>query len=385
MQIETPFYFYDLDLLRETLAEVRSISAENNFSVHYAFKANSNDRILGIIRDFHLGADCVSGNEVLKAVEMGFNPNEIVFAGVGKSDREIETALKVNIFGFNCESAQELEVINHLASNNGVVANVSLRINPNVDAKTHRNITTGLEENKFGIDTRDLSGVLSKIQTLDCLSLIGLHFHIGSQVTDLSRYRELCSKVNEINKLFIDKGLKLEHVNVGGGLGINYDNPTSLLVPDFKSYFDIFKHNLELQSEQKVHFELGRAIVGQCSLLVTKVLYEKIGRNRRFLILDAGMTELMRPALYQAYHHIENISSEVRELYKYDVVGPICETTDVFARGIMLPKSSRGDYLVIYSTGAYGEVLKNRYNLRDEVGAVYSDDLRENRVYKPLK
>lgn len=374
-QIETPFYFYDLDLLKETLRNVNVLSTKYNFSVHYAIKANSNDRILEVIKDANLGADCVSGNEVLKSIEIGFKQSEIVFAGVGKSDKEIVTALKANIFGFNCESLQELEVINELAGKCNKKANVSLRINPNVDAKTHKNITTGLAENKFGINVWELPDVLERIENQHNLALIGLHFHIGSQVTDLSRYKELCNKVNEINQLFIGKGLTLKHINVGGGLGINYEDPRNYLVPDFESYFEIFNKNLNLQAGQQVHFELGRAIVGQCGLLVTKVLYEKIGKARRFLILDAGMTELMRPALYQAHHHIENISSKVSDKFEYDVVGPICETTDAFARGFALPKSSRGDHLILYSAGAYGEVLKNRYNLRDEVGAVYSDDL----------
>ncbi len=376
-QIETPFYCYDLSLLRETLNEVKTLSVKYEFLVHYAIKANYKDRILGIIRDANLGADCVSGNEVLKSIEIGFKPSEIVFAGVGKSDKEIDIALNANISGFNCESLQELLIINELAGKCKKKANVSLRINPNVDAKTHKNITTGLEENKFGINVWELSDVLEKLDSLHNLSLIGLHFHIGSQVTDLTRYKELCTKVNEINRLFIDKGLTLNHINVGGGLGINYMDPPNYLIPDFKSYFEVFNKNLQLQSEQQVHFELGRAIVGQCGLLVTKVLYEKIGKARRFLILDAGMTELMRPALYQAHHHIENISSKVSEKFEYDVVGPICETTDAFARGFTLPKSSRGDHLILYSAGAYGEVLKNRYNLRDEVGAIYSDDIME--------
>ena len=375
LQIETPFYFYDLSLLKDTLHEVSRLSTSYEYAVHYAVKANSNDRILEIIKDYGLGADCVSGNEVIKSLEAGFDPADVVFAGVGKSDKEIRTGLEAEIFGFNCESIQELEVTNELAAGMNKVANVSLRINPNVDAGTHKNITTGLDENKFGINRWELNEVFDKLKTLNNVSLIGIHFHIGSQVSDLSRYRDLATKVNEINHWFVEKGAQPAHVNLGGGLGINYEQPMACPIPDFKSYFEIFKNNLQLQPGQHVHFELGRTIVGQCGLLISKVLYEKKGNKRHFLILDAGMTELMRPALYQAYHHIENLSSKSNELITYDVVGPICETTDAFARGIQLPTSHRGDYMALYSTGAYGEVLKNRYNLRDEVRAVYSDEL----------
>jgi diaminopimelate decarboxylase len=374
-QLETPFYYYDLQLLKSTIKQVCTESAKHNYYVHYAIKANCNDRILEIIKDSGLGADCVSGNEVVKAIEMGFAPEEIVFAGVGKSDKEINSALQEKIFGFNCESQQELEVIDGLAASKNMVANVSLRINPNVDAGTHHNITTGLEENKFGINLWELEEVIDKIRSAKNLKLIGLHFHIGSQITDLNRYTHLCQKVNEINRLFIDKGLQLEHINMGGGLGINYEKPLSNLISDFGAYFQIFKNNLALKSNQKVHFELGRAIVGQCGTLISRVLYEKVGRKRHFLILDAGMTELMRPALYQAHHYIENLDARGQEEFIYDVVGPICETTDAFARDLTLPKSKRGDLIAIYSAGAYGEVLKSRYNLRDEIRAVYSDEL----------
>ena len=373
--IDTPFYYYDLGVFRSTLDRVKELSNRFDYHIHYAVKANSNDRILQIVKEYGFGADCVSGNEVTKSVELGFAQESIVFAGVGKTDREIITALNADIFGFNCESFQELEVIEQLAGNLGKTANVSLRINPNVDAKTHKNITTGLEENKFGINLWELDDVLHFLEQASNIKLIGLHFHIGSQVTDLSRYEELAIKANELNKLMEDKNLRLAHINLGGGLGINYSDPLNNMIPDFEAYFNIFKKNLSLRPDQTVHFELGRALVGQCGVLVTKVLYEKTGKKRHFLILDAGMTELMRPALYQATHYMENLSANSQPIETYDVVGPICETTDAFARDLSLPKSKRGDMMAIYSTGAYGEVLKNQYNLRGEVAVVYSDDL----------
>jgi diaminopimelate decarboxylase len=377
-ELETPFYYYDVDLLKRTLEVLIKESSKRNYQIHYAMKANSNDRILKIISDTGLGADCVSGNEITKAVSTGFRNDDIVFAGVGKSDKEIRTALVNDIACFNVESFQELEVINSIASSLDKVAPVSIRINPNVDANTHHFITTGLEENKFGINSREMSQVIEKISSLKNLDFIGLHFHIGSQITDLNVYKELCTRVNEIQKWFDGHNLKLINLNVGGGLGINYEDPDSELIPDFNSYFSIFEKFLEIRPNQEVHFEIGRAIVGQCGSLISRVLYIKEGINTKFVILDAGMTELIRPALYQSYHKIENISnSEIlnpkSEILRYDVVGPICESSDTFAKFILLPKTNRGDLIAIRSTGAYGEVMASEYNLREKVRAHYSD------------
>ena len=374
-KLETPFYYYDLDLLRKTLESITEESSKRNYTIHYALKANSNDRILKLISGFGLGADCVSGNEITKAVETGFNNDEIVFAGVGKSDKEIRTALEYDISCFNVESKQELEVINSISASFNKTANVALRINPNIDANTHHYITTGLEENKFGINTRELSGILESISSLKNIELIGLHFHIGSQVNDLNIYKSLCIRINEIQKWFDEHNFNFNYLNVGGGLGINYENPDEELIPDFKSFFDVFQKFLEPRPEQKIHFEIGRAIVGQCGTLISKVLYIKEGVNTNFVIIDAGMTELIRPALYQAYHKIENLTSREKEK-RYDVVGPICESADTFAKFIILPETKRGDLIAIRSTGAYGEVMSSGYNLRTSVNAYYSDSIK---------
>jgi len=373
--IPTPFYYYDLNLLQQTIETVGRLATANQYEIHYAIKANFNDRILQIIREAGFGADCVSANEISVAADNGFPREKIVFAGVGKSDSEIERALSYSIFGFNCESAQELQAINSIALKNNVKANVSIRVNPNVDAKTHKHITTGLEENKFGINLTDLDAVLEIIKISDGIVFKGLHFHIGSQVTDLSRFVELSARINTITSLFEQKGMNVEHINAGGGLGIDYQNPIKNCIPDFAGYFSAFKDNLHLRPSQHLHFELGRSIVGQCGVLVSRVLYEKSGSKRTFLILDAGMSELMRPALYQAFHLIGNVSSESDETAEYDVVGPICETTDSFGQNVSLPISKRGDLFAIYSTGAYGQVLSNRYNLRDEAATIYSDQI----------
>lgn len=367
---ETPFYYYDLDVLGKTLEAIKK-AAPAEYHIHYALKANAHPTLLQHILQAGLGADCVSGNEVKRAVETGFSNDKIVFAGVGKSDKEINYALDNSIFCFNVESVPELQVIDQLAKAKGKRASIALRINPNVDAYTHKYITTGLEENKFGINPYEFDSVVEEIKKLSNIDFIGLHFHIGSQINDLTPFKNLCSRVNEINKWFIQKGFILPHINVGGGFGIDYKNPDKNSIVDFESYFNVFKQFLGLMPQQQVHFELGRAIIGQCGSLISRVLYVKHGINTNFAILDAGMTELIRPALYQAYHKIENITApEFKNTLKYDVVGPICESSDCFGKAIELPETQRGDLIAIRSAGAYGEVMSSQYNLRDKPTAV---------------
>ncbi len=367
----TPFYYYDLELLEDTLKAVNSASNPYGYHIHYALKANSNHEILSLIQSYGLGADCVSGNEVKRAVETNFSSDKIVFAGVGKTDEEINIALDNDIFCFNCESIPELEVINELAQQKGKIAQIALRINPNVNANTHHYITTGLEENKFGINRWEFDAILETLTRLDHINLIGLHFHIGSQITDLSTFKGLCLRVNEIQEWFYEHKIIVDHINVGGGLGIDYENPEKNPIPDFERFFKIFDDFLVLRPNQELHFELGRSITAQCGTLISKVLYVKNGVNTDFAIIDAGMTELLRPALYQATHKIENLTSQSEELKRYDVVGPICESSDCFAKSLMLPKSKRGDLMAIHSAGAYGEVMASQYNLRDMVKAIY--------------
>jgi len=367
----TPFYYYNLELLKHTLNTVNEMASLYNYHIHYAFKANTNTQILALINAYGLGADCVSGNEVKKAVECGYSPKKIVFAGVGKTDEEINVALDNNIFCFNCESIPELEVIDQLAAAKNKIAPIALRINPNVAANTHAYITTGLEENKFGINIWELEDVLVALANMQNINLIGLHFHIGSQITDLKDYKGLCLRVNEIQQWFYERQIIVDHINVGGGLGIDYENPNQNPIPDFKAFFKLFNDFIELRPQQELHFELGRSIVGQCGTLISKVLYIKNGVNTDFAIIDAGMTELIRPALYQAKHSIENLSSNSEQEQRYDVVGPICESSDCFAKALTLPTTVRGDLIAIKSCGAYGEVMASQYNLRDLVKAVY--------------
>lgn len=385
--IPTPFYYYDVEVLKQTLDLLKKESDKYGFIVHYATKANANNKILDIIRSYGLGADCVSGNEIKKAIECKFNPNHIVFAGVGKSDAEINIALDHSIFCFNCESLQEMEVINELAKAKGTIASIALRINPNVNANTHKYITTGLEENKFGINLWELDNVVAALKELKNLKLIGLHFHIGSQITDIGSFKTLCIRVNEIQSWFVSHKITIENINVGGGWGVDYHEPDKNRYLDFAAYFKLYNDFLELRPGQKVHFELGRAVVAQCGTLISRVLYIKKGVNTNFAILDAGMTELMRPALYQAYHKIENISRSEQpnsnvtlsgvegHHLKYDVVGPICESSDCFGKAVNLPETFRGDIIALRTAGAYGEVMSSAYNLRDRVKSYYSDEI----------
>ena len=363
-ELETPFYYYDVNVLRETLSCINKEAGKyNNFCVHYAVKANANHKVLTIIRESGLGADCVSGGEIRAAIKAGFPTNKIVYAGVGKTDWEINLGLDYDIFCFNVESVPELEIINELAAAKGKTARVAFRINPNVGAHTHANITTGLAENKFGISMEDMDRVIDMAGTLPHVKFVGLHFHIGSQILDMGDFVALCNRVNELQEKLYARQIIVEHINVGGGLGIEYAHPNRQAIPNFTEYFATYHKHLKLRPQQTLHFELGRAVVGQCGSLISKVIYVKQGTNKQFAILDAGMTDLIRPALYQAYHKIENITSE-EPMETYDVVGPICESSDVFGKAIDLNKAHRGDLFALRSAGAYGEIMASAYNCR---------------------
>lgn len=367
----TPYYYYDITLLENTLDAALKAASKHGYHIHYAIKANANPVLIRYISNKGIGADCVSGNEISRALECGFKADTIVYAGVGKSDCEIELALQSDIFCFNCESLPEIEVINEIAGHMGKTAQIALRINPNVEAHTHHYITTGIEENKFGIYLYDLKRVMTAVLQMPNIRLIGLHYHIGSQITDMTVFRGLCLRANEIQQQMKEHGLLLPYINFGGGLGIDYENPEKNTMADFETYFNTFSQFFEPMPHQQIHFELGRSIIAQCGSLVSKVLYVKEGRNRKFIILDAGMNNLLRPALYQAFHKIENISSHLAE-EKYDVVGPVCESADCFGKDLPLNATHRGDIIVIHSCGAYGEAMESRYNLRNITGKVYS-------------
>lgn len=373
---ETPFYYYDVDLLQKTIDTAQAEAAKHDgFHVHYAIKANFNPRLLQIVAATGMGADCVSGGEVAAALKAGISPDKIVFAGVGKTDKEIALALDAGIFCFNIESIPEAEAIEALAAERGVEASVAIRINPNIGAHTHANITTGLAENKFGINYEQLDEVIDTIENLPHLKLIGLHFHIGSQILVMDDFIALCGRVNELQTMLHEnRGLILPHINVGGGLGIRYDAPDKYAVPEFALYFATYAQNLKLFPGQQVHFELGRSIVAQCGSLITRATYIKKGTCKQFIIVDAGMNDLVRPALYDAYHRIENLTSKGEDEV-YDVVGPICESSDVFCKDRKIPATVRGDILAIRSAGAYGEAMAFGYNCRALPDSLFSDNI----------
>ena len=374
-QIKTPFYYYDADLLRQTLGAIQHEAGKHEgFMVHYAVKANANPRVLRIIRQAGLGADCVSGGEIEVAVKAGFPVDKIVYAGVGKSDWEILSGLEHDILCFNVESLAELEVINQLAKHEGKTARIALRINPDVGVHTHSNITTGLAENKFGIAMRDMEDVIGRATKMGNVRFVGLHFHIGSQILDMGDFQALCNRINDLQQQLERHHIYVESINVGGGLGIDYQHPNRVPMADFKAYFDTYARRLKLRPRQTLHFELGRAVVAPCGTLITRSLYIKEGAAKKFCIVDAGMTDLIRPALYQAYHKIENLTSD-EEMETYDVVGPICESSDVFAKQIDLNRCHRGDLIAIRSAGAYGEIMASGYNCRPLPKGYLSEEL----------
>ena len=379
-RVATPFYYYDMELFGRTVDHVARLAQEHDIKVHYAVKANVERRLLEYISSKGFGADCVSGNEVLHAHDCGFPADKIVYAGVGKSDKEIYNALKLGIEAFNCESLQEIYVINEMAHVHGLKANVSVRINPDIDAHTHKYVTTGLYENKFGISQHEFDKLIDVLKKSEHINFFGLHFHIGSQITRVEEVFGLeCKRVNDIVAYFERNGLEVRNINLGGGLGVDYDDPDENLVPDFETWFRTISENISRREDQTVHVEPGRSLVAQCATLISRVLFVKSGETKNFLIMDAGMNDLIRPALYGAYHKIENLSASQRTFYPthqaYDIVGPVCESSDVWGAGRLLPLSVRGDLMAIRSTGAYGQVMASRYNMKDLAPSVFSDDL----------
>ncbi|MBR5030219.1 MAG: diaminopimelate decarboxylase [Muribaculaceae bacterium] len=360
----TPFYCYDLKLLRATLDTINQEIEGSPFVVHYAVKANGNPKILAEIQKSGLGVDLVSGNEILASLEAGFDPKKMAYAGVGKTDREIEIGLDNDIYCFNVESEPEMEVINEIAARKGKTAGVAIRVNPDIDAHTHRYITTGTASNKFGIDLPILDEVVELAMRLPNIHLRGLHFHIGSQITKIEPFKMLCDKINELLDHYEKRGVSFEMIDVGGGLGIDYENPEDNPIAPFHEYFQVFKQGLKIRAGQMVHFELGRSIVAQCGALVSRVVFVKENSVKKFVILDAGMTDLLRPALYDSHHKIVNLTSQEEECETYDVVGPICESSDVFSTDESLPVTRRGDLIAILSAGAYGESMSSTYNMR---------------------
>ena len=365
----TPCYIYDSKLLQDNL-DTAIKECKHAFGdtahIHYALKANDNQQVLAQIKQSGLGIDCVSGGEIEHAVACGFDPNNIVFAGVGKQDSEIILALTFGIYSFNCESIEEVIVINDLAILHNKTAKIMLRVNPDIDAKTHKHISTGTYDNKFGMTFNDLIDFLPQLQTLSNIQLIGLHYHIGSQIMDMNVFKELAILASTHYEMLGKYGIVLSDIDLGGGLGVEYNTPVFTPITDFASYFDIFRQNLQLDNQVKIHFELGRSLVAQCGIMLSKVLFIKNTAGTKFAIIDAGMNDLMRPALYEAKHLIINLSDASIQ-NTYHIVGPVCESTDVFAKNVIMPELKRGDKVAVLTSGAYGRVLANQYNRREMI------------------
>lgn len=371
----TPYYFYDLELLNRTLNEIELSIKESNYKVHYAIKANNNKKIVSFIARRNFGADCVSAGEIELALDCGFNANNIVFAGVGKTDAEIEYALINEIGILHCEGLEEIQVINEIAEKLNKRPNIALRLNPDVNAETHEKISTGTYENKFGFSPEEFAELTQIHQTLSNINIVGLHFHIGSQITNMRVFESLALRINELIPVYEKYFGTINYLNVGGGLGIDYENPDLNPIADFKNYFNAYRQNLNVNIP--VHFELGRSIVAQCGSLRTKVLFIKKSSQKLFAVVDAGMTELLRPAMYNAYHKIEKLNNQlgISDSEKYDVVGPLCESSDFFGKNVSLPALKRGDVLTIRSCGAYAESMSLNYNGRQKIGSVTSNHI----------
>ena len=310
INLSTPFYYYDLDILEKNLFNLKN-SLETYNKVHFSVKSNSNPRILRIIKNFNLGIDAVSANEIKHCINLGFNPKDIVFAGVGKSDEEIEYGIINNISYFNVESLQELKVIDSISKKFSKKTTVSIRINPNIKSETHKKIQTGSSDDKFGIDLNDISHI-PKLQKLENINIAGLHFHIGSQIINLKPFHDLCNISNDILNYLRENDIKIKNINVGGGLGIDYEYPEKNLLSNFQEFISLFNNQIRLDKNQSIHFELGRSVVGQCGFLISKILYSKKSYDKNFLILDSGMNNLIRPALYNSKHKISNLTSNLK-------------------------------------------------------------------------
>lgn len=380
--LRTPFYFYDMDLFQRTVEEAASCAARYGVDVHYAAKANCDARLMSIIASTGFGADCVSEGELRLALDAGVPASKIEFSGVGKSDREILEAIRAGIGSINVESVQELYIVDAIAEHYGLVANVSLRINPNIDAHTFRYVTSGLYANKFGIPRSEFEAAAKMLSECRNIRFKGLHFHIGSQIRDLENvFTLVCDNANETIAWFESRGFKVENVNLGGGLGVNYEDPDGEQVPDFDTWFRVIAERIDRTGGRRVHVEPGRAFVAQCATLISRVLFVKDSGSKTFLVLDAGMNNMVRPAFYGAYHRIENLSASLRpalgETCLYDIVGPVCESSDTWGKNRRMALSVRGDLVAVRSAGAYGQAMQNSYNLRPMAQTVYSDRIGE--------
>ena len=366
---QTPFYLYSQNLITHNFMEYTQNLKTVNHLLCYSVKANSNLSILSILSNLGSGFDIVSAGELQRVIAAGGDPAKTVFSGVGKTEEEIKFALSKNILCFNIESQEELNTLNKIALAEKKIANVSVRVNPAIDVKTHPYITTGMRDNKFGIDESEIINLYQEANDHKGLNIRGIDFHIGSQITSLEPFIDALSKVISIIKELKSLKIELEHIDIGGGLGISYDKKPIVSKEDFSKEILKLVEPLDL----KLLIEPGRSIVGDAGILVTKVINTKKSPSKNFLIVDAGMNDLIRPPLYSAYHAIKEVSQTKNKKILSDVVGPVCETADFLGKDRML-SVKQGDYLCVENVGAYGFVLSSNYNTRPKIDEYLAKD-----------
>jgi diaminopimelate decarboxylase len=363
-QVGTPFYCYSRANLVENFQDFANAFKGINHKICYAIKANPNINISKILAGLGAGIDAVSQGEIYRALQAGIDPKKIVFAGVGKTKSEMEFALKNGVEEFSIESEPELFLLDEVAKSLNLKAKIALRVNPNVDAKTHSKISTGKKGDKFGIDIEDAPRIYKAARNLLGIEIFGISTHIGSQITSLEPFRLAFTKIKDLCLELRSQGFKIENLDLGGGIGILYNEETPILIQE---YADLIK---EIIGDLNVSLTIapGRALVGNAGILVSEIIYVKKTDHRDFLIIDAAMNDLMRPGLYDSYHKvipvIEKTSQENQEEGKFDIAGPVCETTDILAKNRHLINPQSGDLIAFLSAGAYGASMSNEYNSR---------------------
>jgi len=383
--IETPFFLYSKRTIEHHFTKLDQAFSDIAHIICYSVKSNSNLSILKILKNLGSGTDIVSGGELFRTLKAGIEPQKIVYSGVGKTDEEIKEAINANILMFNVESEEEIDVLDEIAGKLGKKVGVALRVNPDVDPKTHEKITTGKEKNKFGISLQDTETIYSKIKKKKNLRILGIDCHIGSQILTPEPYINTIKIIRKIIFSLAKEGITLKYLNIGGGFGIVYNTENPSTAEEFRIAIDHLISDLNLT----LIMEPGRFIVGNAGILVTKVLFTKKTGKKRFVIVDAGMNDLIRPTLYDAFHAIHPVSPTNPTKTKVDVVGPICESGDYFAKDRMLPEVKRGDFLAIMSAGAYGFSMSSNYNSRRRATEVLVDSekfriIRERETYNDL-
>ncbi len=374
---QTPYYVYDFDYITSQYEELKTAFKARKSLIAYAVKANSNLSVIKHLASLGAGADCVSIGEVKRALKVGIAPYKIIFSGVGKIDSEIKEALELGILMINVESDAELQRVEVIAGELDVVARISIRVNPNIDPKTHPYISTGLHENKFGVDIDTAKRMYIQCKNSDNLEPTGIHCHIGSQLTELQPIKESVQIIADLVRNLAALKIELSFIDIGGGLGIIYDDEKLIDTNEYAQAILETMFGLDIT----IVCEPGRFLVGNSGTFVTKVLYEKINGEKRFVIVDGAMNDLIRPSLYNAYHKVE-VLNDNKEFSDCNLVGPVCESGDFFAKNIKLPQTKHNDLVAIYSAGAYCFTMASNYNTRGRVAEIAYEDGQDRLIRK---